>query len=1238
MFILALSVSLWAQSPHGDELKISCDDCHKTKGWTMEPGSYTFKHDSVGFPLLGQHQSIDCRMCHTTLVFSAAQPECVSCHTDMHNQTVGMECELCHTPKSWLVPNITQIHQMSRFPLLGAHATADCNACHPSVSNLSFEPLGIECIDCHQADYNATTSPNHVDGNFSTNCVECHYMNVFSWSGAGIDHSFFPLTQGHSIGDCFQCHTQGSDYSNISAECFSCHEPDYQATTNPSHVNIGISTECLECHTTAPGWKPAEFGSHDAEFFPIYSGKHNGEWDNCTDCHQNTANYAMFTCIDCHEHNKSDTDQEHDDVSGYLYESQACLDCHPTGDGEGSFNHNTSDFPLTGAHSSTECKECHVNGYAGTSTICYDCHTDDFNQTVNPNHIEIGVNTECDLCHTTDPEWKPAEFPVHDDYYALTGAHGRIATDCFSCHEGSYVNTPNLCLGCHTTDYNETSNPPHAAAQFSTECETCHNTEAWQPATFNHDAEYFPIYSGEHEGEWNTCIECHTNPSNYALFSCIDCHDHNKIDTDEEHGGISGYQYNSDACFACHPTGSAEGGFNHNNTNFPLTGAHNTVECSICHVTGYTGTSTVCVDCHLEAFNQSANPDHQTVGISTDCQLCHTTNPGWSPATFSTHGDYYPLTGAHTSISNDCSACHQGNYNNTPNACVGCHQVNYNQTTNPNHTSLALSTGCDECHTTNPGWNPATFGIHNQYYVLAGAHISIANQCVECHNGNYNSTPNTCYGCHQDDYDQTTDPAHAAANFPTECESCHTQSAWLPSTFNHDGQYFPIYSGKHNGEWNSCVECHTNPSNYSVFSCIDCHEHNQTDMADEHQGVSGYQYNSDACYACHPDGSADNVFNHNTSNFPLTGAHNTVACSACHESGYAGTSTICVDCHVENYNQTSNPNHLAIGISTDCELCHTTNPGWSPATFPTHGNYYPLTGAHTSIANDCSSCHQGNYNNTPNACAGCHQDDYNQTTNPNHVSLALSTLCDECHTTNPGWNPATFPIHANYYPLTGAHTSIANDCSSCHQGNYNNTPNTCVGCHQDDYNQTTNPNHVSLALSTVCDECHTTNPGWNPALFPDHDQYYLLVGAHIAIADQCADCHNGNYNSTPNTCYGCHQDDYNQTTDPAHAAAQYPTDCETCHTQTAWVPSTFNHDSQYFPIYSGEHDGEWNTCSDCHPNPANYTIFTCITCHEQSDMADEHQGVSGYIYNSDACYNCHPNGTSSKQFQKILIY
>jgi hypothetical protein len=51
----------------------------------------------------------------------------------------------------------------------------------------------------------------------------------------------------------------------------------------------------------------------------------------------------------------------------------------------------------------------------------------------------------------------------------------------------------------------------------------------------------------------------------------------------------------------------------------------------------------------------------------------------------------------------------------------------------------------------------------------------------------------------------------------------------------------------------SCTDCHLT-SNYREFSCLDCHAHEKTSMDNEHRDVSGYTYNSQSCYGCHPQG------------------------------------------------------------------------------------------------------------------------------------------------------------------------------------------------------------------------------------------------------------------------------------------------------------------------------------------------------------------------------------------------
>jgi len=102
--------------------------------------------------------------------------------------------------------------------------------------------------------------------------------------------------------------------------------------------------------------------------------------------------------------------------------------------------------------------------------------------------------------------------------------------------------------------------------------------------------------------------------------------------------------------------------------------------------------------------------------------------------------------------------------------------------------------------------------------------------------------------------------------------------------------------------------------------------------------------------------------------------------------------------------------------------------------------------------------------------------------------------------------------------------------------------------------------------------------------------------------------------------------DYNATTNPSHAQLGFPTTCEQCHQMATWQFALFTQHDALFPIYSGEHASTWNSCATCHPNPADYTVFTCTSCHTQGPTGQEHQGIPGYSWDSNACLSCHPQG------------
>ena len=1551
--LLLFSSIIFAQSPHGEELKIDCAECHTTKGWAFSPDSSSFSHSlQTQFILEGQHQVTQCRQCHTSLVFSDTQSTCFSCHTDMHQATLGNDCAKCHNANSWIVENITELHQNGRFPLLGAHNTADCSDCHKSASLLEFEPLGIECIDCHRQNYLATTNPNHIQAGLSENCIECHNLNAFEWSSSGFSHNFFPLTKGHEISDCSLCH--GNDiFEPINNDCYSCHASNYNAASNPSHQGSAFSTSCEKCHTTAPDWKPAKFNEHDQFYFPIYSGNHNGEWDNCSDCHTQPENYSVFTCTNCHEHEISKMNNEHKGVGGYSSSSYSCFACHPNGGKHEAFNHNNTSFPLTGAHLAVECLSCHANGYAGTATDCVACHTENYNLAADPNHLAAGIETSCESCHSTSA-WKPSAFDHTNTGFSLTGGHSgkqcsqchqgttigagpdcydchqqnyneaenhllsgfphdctqchsttnwqestfnhnatnfpltgaHIATGCLSCHTNGYAGTATDCAACHTENYNLAADPNHLAAGIETSCEKCHSTSAWQPSDFDHLASTgFPL-TGGHSGK--QCSECHLGTTIGAGPDCFDCHQQNYNEAENHLTG--GFPHD---CTQCHSTTNwGEANFDHNATNFPLTGAHIATGCLSCHTNGYAGTDSDCAACHTENYNLAADPNHLAAGIETSCESCHSTSawkpsafdhtntgfsltgghsgkqcslchqgttigagPGcydchsqnynqaenhlsggyphectqchntnsWGEAFFDHNATNFPLSGAHLAV--ECLSCHTNGYAGTATDCAACHTENYNLAADPNHLAAGIETSCENCHSTST-WKPSAFDHTNTGFSLTGGHSGkqcsvchlgtttgagpdcfdchqqnyneaenhllsgfphdctqchsttnwqestfnhnatnfpltgahIATGCLSCHTNGYAGTATDCAACHTENYNLAADPNHLAAGIETSCEKCHSTSAWQPSDFDHLASTgFPL-TGGHSGK--QCSECHLGTTIGAGPDCYDCHQQNYNEA--ENHLTGGFPHD---CTQCHSTTNwQESTFNHNATNFPLTGAHIATGCLSCHTNGYAGTATDCAACHTENYNLAADPNHLAAGIETSCESCHSTSawqpsdfdhlastgfpltgghsgkqcslchqgttigagPGcydchsqnynqaenhlsggyphectqchntnsWGEASFDHNATNFPLSGAHLAV--ECLSCHTNGYAGTPSDCASCHTGNYNLAADPNHIEAGIETACEKCHSTSAwkpsdfdhmastgfpltgghsgkqcsvchlgtttgagpdcydchqqnyneaenhllsgfphdctqchsttNWQESTFNHNATNFPLTGAH--IATGCLSCHTNGYAGTPSDCAACHTNDYNTTTNPSHLNLALSTSCEGCHTTNIGWEPALFPVHQNYYALIGAHAAIANDCSLCHNGNYTNTPNTCYGCHSSDYNNTSDPAHATAKFPTDCESCHTENAWSPSTFDHDAQYFPIYSGKHRGEWNTCADCHTVPTNYTIFSCIDCHEhnRTSMDSEHREVNNYVYNSTNCLACHPIG------------
>jgi len=173
------------------------------------------------------------------------------------------------------------------------------------------------------------------------------------------------------------------------------------------------------------------------------------------------------------------------------------------------------------------------------------------------------------------------------DHAAAGGAASRL--------NGNYTNTPTTCVGCHLSDYNQTTNPNHAAAQFPTTCQNCHTETAWRTTRVDHARTAFPL-RGKHAAV--ECAKCHVKPA--ALVkprsdTCVACHT-------DPHRGV----FKQD-CGSCHTESSFQKGtFDHGATRFALADKHAGLACVACHKTArpaandFRGLKTSCESCHAD--------------------------------------------------------------------------------------------------------------------------------------------------------------------------------------------------------------------------------------------------------------------------------------------------------------------------------------------------------------------------------------------------------------------------------------------------------------------------------------------------------------------------------------------------------------------------------------------------------------------------------------------------------------
>ncbi len=289
-----------------------------------------------------------------------------------------------------------------------------------------------------------------------------------------------------------------------------------------------------------------------------------------------------------------------------------------------------------------------------------------------------------------------------------------------------------------------------------------------------------------------------------------------------------------------------------------------------------------------------------------------------------------------------------------------------------------------------------------------------------------------------------------------------------------------------------------------------------------------------------------------------------------------------------------------------------------------HASPAPLADPHAQVIQGtgletCPRCHTER-GLTP-GCLSCHQEiDHQLKNNVGYHAFLVKQGhqdCAACHPDHlgsdfplisalawPGHDPNQFRHEHVTFTLAGAHDRLR--CDACHgpdkapsltlpdfpshvrTSTYLGLTQACLDCHEDVH---------AGGLASACLDCHDQQQ-WRPAPRFDHNQYFVLEGAHVQAK-----------------CAGCHL---------------IPTGTETAtHETDLWL----------FDRVRGQ------ACTDCHQSPHRVRLAeTCTACHLAADLSWSEgirgmtaavHAVTGFAlepaHSQVACGQCHEAGLAYAQ-------
>ena len=195
-----------------------------------------------------------------------------------------------------------------------------------------------------------------------------------------------------------------------------------------------------------------------------------------------------------------------------------------------------------------------VPAHAELTTDCFACHAP----------MRGATSDRCIVCHALpDIGLRTTQGAALPKPTVKVSFHQELAEqNCMACHS-DHLGTQSTqrsrklfshallrpamresCASCHAAPKN------NLHRDLTVGCAQCHSSEAWKPATFEHDKLF--VLDRNHNA---SCVNCHTG-NDFSRYTCYGCHEHTLANVRRKHQeeGIQNFAN----CVECHRSASEE--------------------------------------------------------------------------------------------------------------------------------------------------------------------------------------------------------------------------------------------------------------------------------------------------------------------------------------------------------------------------------------------------------------------------------------------------------------------------------------------------------------------------------------------------------------------------------------------------------------------------------------------------------------------------------------------------------